>query len=57
MQLNCQIDDEIIADLDKHIDRVRYRNRSHLIAIILLDWLEEQKRRKARKIVRKPRKK
>lgn len=42
MQLGVRIPDEIVKQLDRYVDRIRYRSRAHLITVILAEWLDEQ---------------
>jgi hypothetical protein len=42
MQLNFSCPDEIVKELDKHVDGVRYRNRAQLMTTIFAEWLDGQ---------------
>lgn len=44
MQLHFSCPDEVVNELDKHVDGVRYRNRTHLMFTIFMDWLSNKEK-------------
>jgi hypothetical protein len=44
MKLHFSCPDEVVKELDKHIDGVRYRNRTHLMFTIFMDWLSNKEK-------------
>lgn len=49
MKLNMTCPDEVIRAIDKHVDGVTFRSRSHLITFILQNWVFENRSRVAGK--------
>lgn len=45
-QIYIRIPDRIIEKLDRHIDKIEYRSRAHLVTVILSDWLKEKGKEK-----------
>ena len=43
-QLGVRIPKEIIESVDSHVDGVKFRSRAHLITVLVLEWLEKQKK-------------
>lgn len=41
--------DKVVKELEKHIDKIRYRSMNHLIHVILLEWAEKQQKKRKRK--------
>lgn len=45
MQLNIRIPDELVEDMDEHIDGIKYLSRSQIVAIAVSDWLKSKRPR------------
>lgn len=53
MQLNFQIPGKVVEELDKHVDGIRFRNRTQLITVILDDWLAIMSGYSTRKVAKR----
>ena len=42
------IPDKVVEELEKHVDKIRYRTMSHLIHVILLEWVEKKQKQRER---------
>jgi len=49
-QMSFKIHPEILDEIDKRVDNIRYRSRAHLINVALCDWFENHPVGEKRKI-------
>jgi metal-responsive CopG/Arc/MetJ family transcriptional regulator len=42
-QIAIRLNSFSLSELDRYVDGVRFRNRSHAIDVIINDWLERQR--------------
>jgi len=45
-QITLQLPDDLQNKIEKRVDGIRFRSLAQLVSVILLDWLEEQERKK-----------
>jgi Arc/MetJ-type ribon-helix-helix transcriptional regulator len=45
-QISLKLNNHSLAELDQYVDGVKFRNRSHALDVILLEWLEAQREKR-----------